>query len=571
MSAKGGRSAPWELEGPGWELDRVHFDRPVTAFTRSYYVDLVSSESEHGFADFSVPIERYRFEVVNGWAYGRVIPFGGDPPGILEKLPALAHLWRVDPRARRRIRGFDEFVRSGGFERAISRWDEEWRPEADRRVRELRSFDPGSASDEELAANLAAWLEYCRWTWTFHLNLHLACFYVRARFRDVCRDRLGLSDFEAYELLKRSDPVLLSGSAKLSELARRSREDEEADAALGLPADQALERLRGTWFDDGLREYVEEEGDRSGSFELSDPTWREMPELVVGMVKGIRDAGYDPVEEEGEFEAWRRERVEELRGRLAGAGRREFDHWLALGERAYPLNETHNRLLVELPWAFARYSGLEAGRRLAEAGRLEDAADVFHLRGEEVVEALRGAGGDVGARAAERRLEYERAQSLDPPHSIGPPPPDPPYHALPDAVGSAMQALLEQTEEMLGAARAQERDGSQVVGSPGSPGRAEGPARVIRTIEEFDRVQPGDVLVCPLTNPSWTVLFPQVAALVTDSGGPLSHAAIVAREYGVPSVVGTLDATRRLSDGQHVSVDGTAGTVRVQRTPEPVG
>jgi pyruvate,water dikinase len=85
----------------------------------------------------------------------------------------------------------------------------------------------------------------------------------------------------------------------------------------------------------------------------------------------------------------------------------------------------------------------------------------------------------------------------------------------------------------------------------------------VRSIDEFDKVQPGDVLVCPLTNPAWTVLFPQVAALVADSGGALSHAAIVAREYGVPSVVGTFDGTRRLTDGQLVHVDGDTGVVKI--------
>jgi len=98
-------------------------------------------------------------------------------------------------------------------------------------------------------------------------------------------------------------------------------------------------------------------------------------------------------------------------------------------------------------------------------------------------------------------------------------------------------------------------------GTPGSPGVAKGPARIIRDGSEFGRLLPGDVLVAPFTNPAWTPLFQRAAAIVVDSGGAGSHAAIVAREYGVPAVMGTGDGTKRLRDGQQVRVDGSRGSV----------
>ena len=102
-----------------------------------------------------------------------------------------------------------------------------------------------------------------------------------------------------------------------------------------------------------------------------------------------------------------------------------------------------------------------------------------------------------------------------------------------------------------------------LVGMPASPGRASGPARVIRTPEEFDRLQPGDVLVAPATTPAWTPLFARAAAVVTDTGSPLAHASLAAREYGIPAVVGTGNATAHLQDGQVVLVDGNTGLVEV--------
>ena len=104
---------------------------------------------------------------------------------------------------------------------------------------------------------------------------------------------------------------------------------------------------------------------------------------------------------------------------------------------------------------------------------------------------------------------------------------------------------------------------TELRGSAGSPGKATGPVRVIRSLSEADRLEPGDVLVAEFTAPPWTPLFATVSAVVTDAGGILSHCAVVAREYGIPAVVGTGRATSTLRDGQRVEVDGDAGLVRL--------
>ena len=110
--------------------------------------------------------------------------------------------------------------------------------------------------------------------------------------------------------------------------------------------------------------------------------------------------------------------------------------------------------------------------------------------------------------------------------------------------------------------------GVLVAGMPASSGTAAGPVRVLRQPADFGALLPGEILVCPYTNPSWTPLFALAAAVVVDTGGAGSHAAIVAREYGIPAVMGTGDGTRVLTDGQRVLVDGTAGEVRRAGAPE---
>jgi pyruvate,water dikinase len=116
---------------------------------------------------------------------------------------------------------------------------------------------------------------------------------------------------------------------------------------------------------------------------------------------------------------------------------------------------------------------------------------------------------------------------------------------------------------MLPASMLPQQTGTALAGIAAAPGEYRGPVRVIVDEDAFDRLQPGDVLVCPITSPVWSVLFPNVGALVTDTGGILSHPAIIAREYRIPAVVATGTATQALHDGQVVSVDGTAGTVTV--------
>lgn len=112
-------------------------------------------------------------------------------------------------------------------------------------------------------------------------------------------------------------------------------------------------------------------------------------------------------------------------------------------------------------------------------------------------------------------------------------------------------------------ARGGQTAGDVIKGTGASPGRVTGPARVIHGPGEFEQMKPGDILVAKITTPAWTPLFALAAGVVTDVGGPLSHSSIVAREYGIPAVLGTGDATRRIRSGQQVTVDGDSGLVRV--------
>ena len=144
------------------------------------------------------------------------------------------------------------------------------------------------------------------------------------------------------------------------------------------------------------------------------------------------------------------------------------------------------------------------------------------------------------------------------------PGPPPSMEALPAPARQAMKALLWGVECIVGPHRAGESDDG-LRGLAASSGCYTGPVRIIRDEKEFGRIRAGDVLVCPTTSPVWSMLFPSIGALVTDTGGILSHPAIIAREYHVPAVVAARQATALLRDGETVTVDGTAGTVERHR------
>ncbi|MBT2550521.1 PEP/pyruvate-binding domain-containing protein [Arthrobacter sp. ISL-65] len=265
----------------------------------------------------------------------------------------------------------------------------------------------------------------------------------------------------------------------------------------------------------------------------SSPTWSDAPEVVLGLVKALLGQRPRTADQTGaaltelkrhpllHFGPVRRQVLAAVDAARAGMAFREDSHFYA------------TKVIPPMRRAYS-----ELGRRLVAANVIDDPKDVYHLRFEEL-EALTDDGGAlppsvrqryrplVQARAAKRR-ELEGIPLLD-------------------------TALLFKNRRRA--------SGVLVSGTPASRGRAEGPVRIIRGPEEFGRLRSGDVLVCPYTNPSWTPLFQRAAAVVVDMGGLGSHAAIVAREYGIPAVMGTGTGTGILAEGQRVVVDGGAGTV----------
>jgi pyruvate,water dikinase len=289
------------------------------------------------------------------------------------------------------------------------------------------------------------------------------------------------------------------------------------------------------------------------SHEFVYPTAREEIEPILTLIRGYLASDYDYP---SSIDAMRRD-IEaastELLSGLDGAARDELAAANAVNLRMAPLTPDHHFYIDQGANAHVRLVLLAVGTKLVEADRLDRPDDVMYLRYNEL-RILVGGSEAIDARrlVAQRRREREEAAKLHPRDWVGTVTPS--QLAFPYLVNWGYPDRFE---------RAHSEDMDTINGIAGSPGVIEGLARVVRTIDEFDEVRDGDILVCQMTNPAWVVLFTKISGLVTDTGGTTSHPAVLSREFGIPAVIGTSVATHRVATGDRIRVDGSAGTVRV--------
>lgn len=427
-------------------------------------------------------------------------------------------------------------------------WDEVWLPQLQSYAERWRAFDRERSDAAELLAHIDESTLWFQHFGEIHFRLD-----HRGRWESWAQSALDLSPGDARQLVLGEWNKSTEGDAALRDLAFMVQASPSLTAAFDRPAAEVLDAVtadaHGAAFRAALARFLEEFGRRSDiPSQTWTPSWIEDPLPVIALVKmsAARPAG-DYEAARAELLEQRNSTVDAVRARfVATAPERaaEFDDELARGRRGVVLSEDHNYWIEQPGYFWSRMNFLAAGRLLQMSGVIASRDDVFYLYLSEVRQGLLGALGPMQSVVEERRRQRERWRAASPPAELGAPmPPE-------AAVGS---------ELTLGGVGA--HDGLQLRGQPGSRGVVTGRARVLRSLDEADRLSPGEVLVARTTLPPWTALFGVAAAIVTDAGGALSHAAVVAREYGIPAVVATGTATARIRDGQMIRVDGTAGTV----------
>jgi len=414
----------------------------------------------------------------------------------------------------------DRSVLERAAQQLPDRWQSELRPRVLEINAELEQMRPELPAPNDAVALLDRMWSLVQEEWRIHFLVVLPA--------------LAAADLVDPELLVGIENPADDGIWDLADIARREGvEDVIRDFTPAAAHTRLHETQPGRRFLRELAAFLERFGGRSRWHELSLPREVERPELTLASVRLFLERGRPPEDRAAEREALERDVLARAPG-LADA--------LAVAKAAYPLKETHT-YHVDYPGLLAtREALLGFGRRLVAEGLLAEPDEVWLLEREELRASLEG-DVELGVLVAERRGELERGRAEGPRPFLGAPPAEAERHAA--------------LEKFYG------RAGEALRGAAASPGRAEGTARVVRDAADLARVGPGDVLVATTTTPAWTPLFPSIAALVTETGGILCHAAVVAREYRIPAVVGAAGATAAIPDGARVRVDGDSGEIAI--------
>jgi rifampicin phosphotransferase len=536
----GGRFEP---PGPGsWSLDPVHFPRPVTR----YWAETHPEAFRDGVRDFTryygMLFDCLEPAYVNGFAYTSMRPVADD------EIP-------------QRFQRAEEVFAGKLWRNQLRDWDETLKPASISVHRELQAVDPDALSDEDLVTYLIRCRDHHAAMMFQHMRFTGAAMLPTGDFLAHVGDWTEVSPAELLGLLRGSASVSAGGSSELERLIATVAQDPAALDLLQSEDDPegVLEALRALGGDAGsaMSGYLDLVGCRPlDGFDISEPSALELPDVLL---RAIRVA----VSGDGVGASDVEEKTAAIRSQVPEEHRAEFDELLGEARLMYRLRD--ERGVYSDIWAsgLMRRAVLGGGRRLAAQGRVHDAVHLVDATIEEMGALLLGSGGPSADELA-ARLEYRKTHSAkDAPATLGPPAPPPPDPSgLPPTVGRLMRATGIAMGEVFGSSQA-EHEEDLLRGLAASPGVYEGPARRVSGPSEFDRIVQGDVLVTEATTEAFNILLPLLGAIVTDNGGLLSHSAIVAREYGIPGVVGTREATERIADGTRVRVDGGAGEVAV--------
>lgn len=448
----------------------------------------------------------------------------------------------------------------------------------------LHNFDLEKATNLEL-------VEHMEKTWTIaerHLKTHFQVMYpflvAYVMLEQMCQEIFKIDDHNPnfLKLMRGFDSLVYTIDRKLWALAGRAK---------GLGLDPIFEKMDGKALLDELRKsekgrlwceefesFLKKYGFRNESFtDPSYPSWIEDPSAPLVHIKGFltRTDVFD-LDKIRKRQIRERKKAEkdfiskvpkgkermgfmDILGAIIFSWRfktwvknkeaLKFAAFLGTGQQFGVFNEEHN-LYIEQGFAVGfRMIAKEAGKRLGKAGALDDPEDVFYLRYSEVKRyLLKAEWHDCRPLAAKRRAEYK--------------PGGPPYIGDPTSVEMDL-ALSKIVGVVARGAGTAELEDADLFGIGACPGVSEGPARLVFEISELNTVQEGEILVVDSVWTTWTPVFSRIKGLVTDIGGTLSHAAIIAREYDVPAVLATRDATKKVRTGQWIRVDGARGTVKI--------
>jgi pyruvate,water dikinase len=497
-----------------WNWDKMHWPRPAPPLA----VDV--------FRVLAAEVFSARTAAVNGYVYMQGFTIPPPPPEV----------W---------ARG------------VLDVWENEYMPLIRSACESCRTADYDSMSAIQLADSLQDLMTQASDAMRYTMIVAMAFGFPTNQLADFCEAELGPEGAQLVAtMLQGFDNASAEAGGGLGKLAQVAAGWPEVAAALREARYQQLESVAGgPEFLRTLRSYLDEYGWRVETWgRIHVPTWAEdssVPLMLIGHY--LNDASVSPASAMERSVAMQKDAARELESRLSDEKLAQFREMFA---------KCHNHVRISEGRAFwqltidgsLRVPFLALGAKLVEASTLAEANDVFFLSAEELKEAARSPAISKQALVTARKADLERWERLAPPAFVGAPPPT-----------SQMSPEIQRAvARFWGGEITPSTEENVIKGNAASKGRAHGVARVVMDLGDAVRLRKGEILVCPSTAPPWTPLFAIAAAIVTDTGGILSHSAICAREYGIPCVIGTQTATQQIPDGAMITVDGGEGTVRIE-------
>lgn len=537
----------WEQPGDErqpWFQDVMHNPLPITPLTATLFQPSFSEGASRAISKLSMPIAGLRVSVQNGYVYLGRTPVEGTPEELESRFGEMQRIT----------------MELGAT--VLKDWRETFEPIVLQMCDRILAFDYEGASTVETAAFVCTLPGDLVEAWDIHMRVNIPPMNAVFGLEELLTGAIGEEALQQSRLLLQGfDNKSVEMGRALWSISRWIRGvDGLADAVLAARvrdgAVELAEHATAPQFHERWRSFLDTYGWRSDRFmEIGHKSWQEDPSTPLTQLKGYLrlDDAQDPFARHARFAADHERIAAAIEAQLPAELRPIFRGILPIAQQYIPIAEDHNFTIDQKFTTMVRYAVVRLGRKLVADGKLADPESVFYLTVDEIGDIAAGrALEDMDALTRQRQRELARQAKLQAPGMIGTPPPaDEPPDPL--------------VVKFFGVGLAPSADADVITGHPCSAGVVTGEAKVVLTLDEADKVNPGDILVCRMTMPAWTPLFGVVAAVVADSGGPLSHCAIVAREYMIPCVAGTVNGTAVLKDGMKVRVDGSTGVVTVLR------
>ena len=448
-------------------------------------------------------------------------------------------------------------------DRLLDQWHAVTRPRLVGVKQKWAQLNLDSAADEQLLAAIRemSYEEGHYWSSNSYLTFGTSKL-TDEQLQRFLSETLPDHNFTSGQLLSGIESRTMQGNADLFAIAKLVRaSDELSYLVIVTPAKFLMNTLRehpaaGEVVAE-IEQYLATYGHQGYSLDFVEPTQTEDPSGLLATLKAmVGDKDYDPERQRAKAAAIRTEKLEQISALLSGLEYWQFRHrrWMA---RRYAHVREELAFLFGYCWSVLRPMALELGRRLVEAGTFVNAEDTFYLVTEELNQAVEARQSGtalprLGELAAQRR-ELREARKK---------------HRAPTVVPEDARSNVHVARVMQSEILDNDDSSDTMRGFAVSSGRVTGRASVVLGPAEFAKMEPGSILVAPLTTPAWTQLFAHAAGLVTDTGSLLAHGSIVAREYGIPAVLGVGNGTERIVHGRMITIDGDAGTVAIHPEDE---